>query len=74
MVYLALDVYLTANRVLCMCGGLTNSLVHIIYRNNILGAARTSTGTSWDTGRAHLQSCHGIQDSVDYCNTWIRNG
>ena len=30
MVYLALDVYLTANRVLCMCGGPTNSLVHII--------------------------------------------
>ena len=50
-----------------------NFLVHV-HRNNILGAARTSAGTSWDTGRAHLQSCHGIQDSVDYCNTWIRNG
>ena len=35
------------------------------HRNSILGAATTSAGTCWDTGRAHLQSCHGIQDGVD---------
>ena len=44
------------------------------HRNYIIGAARTSAGTSWDTGRAHLQSCHGIQDSVDYWDTWRRRG
>ena len=42
------------------------------HRNNILGATTTSAGTSWDTGRAHLQSCHGIQDSVDCWDTWSR--
>ena len=43
------------------------------HRNNILGAATTSAGTSWDTGRAHLQSCHRIQDSVDSWDTWRRS-
>ena len=32
-----------------------------------------STGTSWDTatGRAHMQSCQGIQDSVGYLSSYL---
>ena len=43
------------------------------HRNNTLGAARTSAGTSLDTGRADLQSCHEIQDSVGCWDTWSRS-